>query len=89
MTNNACEREASVVAAIRSGESTAELDNHLATCSICAETRFVTRSLLQHAAMTRAQSQPLAPKRIWRKMQLRKQQFVRCLNLRSGWKNGP
>lgn len=77
MTNNGCERESSVVAATRSGESTVELDNHLATCATCAETRQVTRSLLQHAAMTWARSQPPAAKRIWRKMQEQRQQFAR------------
>lgn len=77
MTNNSCEWESLVVAAIRSGESTIELDNHLASCAICAETRFVTRSLLQHAAMKWAQSQPPAPKRIWRKMRERRQEFAR------------
>ena len=76
MTNNGCERESAVVAAIHSGESTAELDKHWATCSTCAETRHVTRSLLQHAAMTRARSQPPAPRRIWRKMQERRQRFA-------------
>ncbi len=77
MTHNRCDRESLVVAATRSGESTAELDNHLATCATCAETSHVTRSLLQHAAMTWAQSPPPAPKRIWRKMQERRQQFAR------------
>lgn len=76
MTNDRCERESSVVAATRSGESTLELDNHLATCAACTETKDVTRSLLQHAAITWAQSQPPEPKRIWRKMQERRRQFA-------------
>jgi hypothetical protein len=77
VTDDRCERESSVVAATRSGESTLELDNHLATCASCAETKYVTRSLLRHAAMTRDQSQPPAAKRTWRKMQERRQQFAR------------
>jgi hypothetical protein len=77
VTDNACERESAVVAATRSGKSTVELDNHLSTCAICAETSRVTRSLLQHAAMIGARSQPPAAKRIWRKMQERKQHLAR------------
>jgi hypothetical protein len=77
VTNNGCEWESAVVAATHSGESTAELNNHWATCAACAETRHVTRSLLQHAAMTLARSQPPAQRRIWRKMQERRQRFAR------------
>jgi len=77
VTDERCEWESSVVAATRSGESTLELDNHLVTCASCAETKDVARSLLQHAAITSAQSQPPAPKRIWRKMSERRQQFAR------------
>ena len=77
MTDERCEWESSVVAATRSGESTLELDNHLATCASCAETKYVTRSLLRHAAITSAQGQPPAPQQIWRQMQERRQQFAR------------
>jgi hypothetical protein len=77
VTDDRCERESSVVAATRAGESTLELENHLTTCASCAETKYVSRSLLQHAATTSVQRLPPAPKRIWRKMQERKQQFAR------------
>jgi hypothetical protein len=76
MTNNGCEQESLVVAATRSGESTVELANHLASCAACAETKYVTLTLLQHAAMMSAGCQPRAPQRIWRKMQERRQQFA-------------
>ncbi|MGC2213715.1 MAG: hypothetical protein WA602_10980 [Silvibacterium sp.] len=77
MSQTTCEQESSVVASIRTGESTVELDNHLATCAICSETKHVTQSLQQYAAMTSAQSQPPAPKRMWRKMQEQRQHFAR------------
>ena len=76
MTNNRCERESSVIAATRSGESTVELDSHVATCTTCAETRYLTRSLLLHAATIGARSQPPAGDRVWRKMEERKQKFA-------------
>jgi hypothetical protein len=76
MTQLCCEHEPLVAASVRSGISTAELDNHVATCAICAETKEVARLFLQHAAMTWVESQPLAAKGAWRKIQEQRRRFA-------------
>jgi hypothetical protein len=77
MNRNACDQESLLVASLRSGGSAHELDEHLATCQSCAETRHVAQSLLQYAAMTSAQGRPPTAKRVWHKMQERQRQFAR------------
>jgi uncharacterized membrane protein YwzB len=76
MTEHRCEQEPLVETLIRSGRSTEDLDRHVAACAICAETKEVAELLLQHAAMTRTESRPLAVKAAWRKIQRQKQRFV-------------
>lgn len=77
MTIDGCEREPSVIAALRATAATPELENHLVACSACAETAHLAGSLLQHASVISAQTPPPAPWRIWRKMRDRRHQFDR------------
>jgi hypothetical protein len=76
MTIPKCEQESLVIAAIRSGTSMPELDNHAATCLLCAETRDVARLLRHHSTVTFAQSRPPAASRIWRKIQEQKRRLA-------------
>lgn len=77
MIRNDCDRESLLLASLRSGDSTHELDDHLATCGSCSETTAVAKSLLQHSAITSAQNLPPTAKRVWRKMQERQRHFAR------------
>ena len=76
MKRNRCEREIEVVDALRTGASTAELDGHLRTCAVCAETRLVAGSLLRSAAALRTQQEPPLAGQVWRRAQARKQEMA-------------
>jgi hypothetical protein len=77
VTIDECERESSVIAAVRGSASTYELENHVASCPACEETAHLAGSLLQHASQMSAENLPPAPGRIWRKMREHRQQFHR------------
>ena len=77
MTIDECERESSVIAAVRGSASSYELEDHMASCPACAETEHLMGSLLQHASQMSAENPPPAPWRIWRKMRERRQQSHR------------
>jgi hypothetical protein len=86
MTPDKCERESSVVAASRSGCWPADLEDHVAACAPCAETKRVAQLFRDHAATTLAQSHPPAANIVWRKMQAQRQQqalirATRCMAL--------
>lgn len=76
MKRDRCEWEIEVVDALRTGTWTAELDGHLRTCAICAETRLVAGSLLRSAAALRMQQEPLPAAQVWRRAQARKQEMA-------------
>jgi hypothetical protein len=77
MNRSDCDQESLLVASLVSGESSHELDEHLATCGSCAETGHVAQALLQYAAVMSAQNQPPKAKRVWHKMQERQRQLSR------------
>ena len=86
MTREKCERESSVVAASRSGCWLSDLEDHVAACAPCAETKRVAQLFLDHAAITSAQSHPPAANIVWQKMQAQRQQqalirATRCMTL--------
>ena len=60
MTSKTCERELSIVAAARSGQWSADLEDHLATCALCMETKRISELFLQHAGVISRQIQPSA-----------------------------
>jgi hypothetical protein len=76
MKRNRCEREIEVVDALRTGAWTAELDGHLRTCAVCAETRVVAGSLLRSAAALRMEQRPPLAGQVWRRAQTRKQEMA-------------
>jgi hypothetical protein len=78
-----CEREALVAAAARSGAWQDGLEQHVATCAICAETRRITQMLLG-AAMRPAQPPPA--NLVWQRFEARRRQLAlrratRCMAL--------
>jgi hypothetical protein len=86
MTPDKCERESSVAAASRSGCWPSDLEDHVATCAPCAETKRVAQLFLDHAATTSVQSHPPAANIVWQKMQAQRQQqaltrATRCMTL--------
>lgn len=86
MTSDKCEREPLVVAASRSGCWPDDLENHVAACAPCAETRRVAQLFLDHAATSSTQAQPPAANIVWQKMQAQCQQqalirATRCMAL--------
>jgi hypothetical protein len=76
MKQNRCEREIEVVDALRTGAWTPELDGHLRTCAVCAETRLVAGSLLRRAAALRMEIEPPTAGPIWRRAQARRQEMA-------------
>lgn len=88
MTRRTCERESSVAAAARSGQWSADLEDHLATCAVCTETKRVAELFLQHAAVMSRQIQPFAASVVWQRMQARRRQLAlkratQCVTLMS------
>jgi hypothetical protein len=86
MTQNKCDREPLVVAATRSGLWPADLEDHVAACAICAETKHVAQFFLQHAAITSTQSRPPAANIVWQRAQAQRQHLAlqratRCIAL--------
>jgi hypothetical protein len=76
MMQNQCEHEWLVVASARAGIWPVGLENHLATCAICAETKRVAQLFQQHAAAMSAQSHPPAANIVWQKAQAHRQQLA-------------
>jgi hypothetical protein len=76
MKRNRCEREIEVIAALRRGAWTAELEDHLQTCAACAETRLVAGSLLQGASALRTEMEPPAAGPLWRRAQARRREMA-------------
>ena len=86
MTQDNCEHEPLVAAAIRSGSWPADLEHHVAACASCLETKRVAQLFLEHAAVTSAQSRPPAANIVWQRMQAQRQQqalirATRCMAL--------
>jgi hypothetical protein len=86
MIREKCERESSVVAASRSGCWPAELEDHVAACAPCAETKRVAQLFLDHAATTSAQNHLPAANIVWQKMRAQRHQqalirATRCMML--------
>jgi len=86
MTQDHCEHEPLVAAAIRSGSWPADLEHHVAACASCAETKRVAQFFLEHAAAMSAQSRPPAANIVWQRMQTQRQQqallrATRCIML--------
>lgn len=69
MTQEFCEREALVIAAARSGAWAAGLEEHLAVCAACAETRRVAQLFRGRAAR-----EPLPANLVWQRIQARRRQ---------------
>jgi hypothetical protein len=81
-----CKQEPLVAAAARSGNWPAELEQHVAACAPCAETKRVAQLFLDHAATTSAQSRPPAAGLVWQKVQAQRRQqalirATRCMTL--------
>lgn len=68
-----CDREALVIAAVRSGAWTPQLEQHIAVCSACAETRRIAQ-LFRSAAVASGPFQPPPANIVWQKLQARRQQ---------------
>jgi hypothetical protein len=88
MTRRTCERESSVAAAARSGQWPADLEDHLAACAVCTETKRVAELFLQHAAGISRQNQPSAANVVWQRIQAQRQQLAlkrarQCVTLMS------
>ena len=71
MSQELCEREALVMAAARSGAWTSALEEHVAGCAMCAETKRVAQLFLGRAA-----SEPLPANLVWQRLQARRRQQV-------------
>lgn len=88
MTRRTCEREFSVVAATRSSQWSADLENHLADCAVCTEAKHIAELFLQHAAVLSTQIQPSPASVVWQRMQAQRQQLAlkratQCVTLMS------
>ena len=88
MTRRTCERESSVAAAARTGQWSADLEDHLAACTVCRETKRVAELFLEHAAVISTQIQPSAASVVWQRMQARRRQLAlkratQCVTLMS------
>ena len=88
MTVRTCERESSVAAAARSGLWSADLEDHLAACAVCTETKRVAELFLQHASVISTQIQPSAASVVWQRMQTQRRQLAlkratQCVTLMS------
>jgi hypothetical protein len=86
MTQDHCEHEPLVAAAIRSGSWPADLEHHVAACECCTETKRVAQFFFEHAATTSAQSHLPAANIVWQKMHALRQQralirATRCMTL--------
>jgi hypothetical protein len=75
MMQRTCEREPSVVAAMRSGIWSSDLQDHIATCAHCAETKRVAQHF-QHAARIAAQTQPPAANIVWQRVRSERQRLA-------------
>jgi hypothetical protein len=75
MNQELCEREGLVVAAMHTGIWPPDLEDHVATCAHCAETKRIAQ-LFHHAAKVAAQTPPPAPNTVWQMMQWRRQQHA-------------
>ena len=64
-----CENEPAVVAALHLGTWTFALDEHVAACARCAETREVAGLFLRHAERSRKENHPVVYAVAWRKLQ--------------------
>ena len=76
MTQEFCEREPLVAAAARSGIWPDELENHIGSCPVCAETKRLAQFFVVHAATTSAQSRPLPANLVWQKLQARRRHLA-------------
>jgi hypothetical protein len=79
-----CEREALVIGAARSGVWPDGLEEHVASCAVCAETRRIAQMLLGPAAMMPAL--PLPASVVWQRFAARRRQLAlrratRCMTL--------
>lgn len=88
MTQRTCERESSIVDATRSGQWSADLEDHLTTCAVCTEAKHVAELLLQHAAVLSTQIQPSAASVVWQRMQAQRRRLAlkratQCVTLMS------
>jgi predicted anti-sigma-YlaC factor YlaD len=72
MRQRTCERASSVIAATRSGIWPANLEDHLAACASCAETKRIAQQF-QQAARIAVQTPPPAADIVWQKMQAQRQ----------------
>jgi len=72
MTQRTCERESSVIAAMRSGIWPPDLRDHITACASCAETKRVAQQF-QHAARIASQTPPPAANIVWGKVQAQRQ----------------
>jgi hypothetical protein len=72
MRQGTCEREPFVIAAMRSGIWPADLEDHIAACASCAETKRIAQQL-QHAAKIAAQTPPPAVNIVWQRVRAQRQ----------------
>lgn len=75
MSRSRCDQEEEVRSALRTGLWTAELNGHLESCAVCGETKLVAERLVQYAAALRAEQEPGAADRIWRRAQMARQRM--------------
>jgi hypothetical protein len=76
MNHNRCECEIKVTEALRTGVWTAELQDHVAGCVACEETRRVAASLLQYASGLQVESEAGSADAIWRRARAERQAMV-------------
>jgi hypothetical protein len=72
MRQRTCEREPNVIAATRSSTWPTDLEDHVAACASCAETKRIAQQF-QHAARIAAQTPPPPANIVWQKMQAQRQ----------------
>ncbi len=85
MSHEFCEREPRIIAAVRTGDWPAELQNHIGACAACVETKRIAQ-LFRQAAIASAPVQPQPANVVWQKLQAQRRQLAirratRCMTL--------
>ncbi len=65
-----------MVASIRSGAWSAELENHVSACAICTDTKRVMQLCLDHATTMSVQSPPPPAHIVWQQIEVQKRHLA-------------
>jgi hypothetical protein len=85
MSHEFCEREPRIIAAVRDGDWPAELQQHVAACAACVESKHIAQHFRQ-AAIASEPVQPQPAQIVWQKLQAQRRQLTirratRCMTL--------